>query len=95
MGIKPGDAITFKVRTFRTTEGEETWDFGDGTPAVKVKSDGNVKPLAKDGYAPRAFAARGDRLAYSNGIVILAGFSILSRIDRLTSAITRRLRRKS
>ncbi|MEU0313171.1 APC family permease [Nocardioides sp. NPDC006273] len=33
--------------------------------------------LAKDGYAPRAFAARGDRLAYSNGIVILAGFSIL------------------
>ena len=50
-GIKPGDPITFKVRTFRTTFGNETWDFGDGSPPVTVKSDGNVKPLAKDGYA--------------------------------------------
>jgi amino acid transporter len=33
--------------------------------------------LAKDGYAPRALASRGDRLAYSNGVVLLAGFSIL------------------
>jgi len=49
--IKPGGPITFKVRTFRTTAGSETWDFGDGSPPVKVKSDGNVKPLAKDGYA--------------------------------------------
>ncbi len=51
LGIKPGDPVTFKVRTFRTQEGEEKWDFGDGTPAVAVKSDGNVKPLAPDGYA--------------------------------------------
>jgi murein DD-endopeptidase MepM/ murein hydrolase activator NlpD len=50
-GIKPGDTITFKVRTFRTTFGNETWDFGDGSPMVAVKSDGNVEPLAKDGYA--------------------------------------------
>jgi len=50
-GIKPGADITFKVRTFRTTEGHEVWDFGDGSPTVKVRSDGNVKPLAKDGYA--------------------------------------------
>ncbi|MEQ6902033.1 APC family permease [Nocardioides sp. YIM 152588] len=28
--------------------------------------------LAKDGYAPRALGSRGDRLAYSNGIVFLA-----------------------
>lgn len=28
--------------------------------------------LAKDGFAPRALGARGDRLAYSNGIVFLA-----------------------
>lgn len=51
LGIKPGDAITFKVRTFRSTEGNETWDFGDGSPAMNVQSDGNVKPLARDGYA--------------------------------------------
>ena len=50
-GIKPGDPVTFKVRTFRTTDGEETWDFGDGSPTVEVRSDGNARPLAKDGYA--------------------------------------------
>lgn len=51
-GIKSGDTIKFLVRTFRTTDGEETWDFGDGTPPVTVHSDGNVVQLAKDGYAP-------------------------------------------
>ncbi|MCC7335834.1 MAG: peptidoglycan DD-metalloendopeptidase family protein [Pirellulaceae bacterium] len=49
--IQPGDEVTFKVRTFRTTDGHETWDFGDGTPKVEVKSDGNMVSLAKDGYA--------------------------------------------
>lgn len=33
--------------------------------------------LAKDGFAPRALGSRGDRLAYSNGIVFLAGLAIL------------------
>ena len=33
--------------------------------------------LAKDGLAPRALASRGDRLAYSNGIVFLAVMSIV------------------
>lgn len=51
LGIKPGDEVTFKVRAFRTTHGEEVWNFGDGSPPVKTKSDGNVKALAKDGYA--------------------------------------------
>jgi murein DD-endopeptidase MepM/ murein hydrolase activator NlpD len=50
-GIKPGDPITFKVRTFRTTDGQETWDFGDGTPTVTVHSDGNVEEHAPNGYA--------------------------------------------
>ena len=27
-----GRSVTFKVRTFRTTDGSETWDFGDGSP---------------------------------------------------------------
>ncbi|MGH9841482.1 MAG: hypothetical protein ACREEM_22235 [Blastocatellia bacterium] len=39
------------MRTFRTTDGEETWDFGDGSAPVTVKSDGNVNPLAPQGYA--------------------------------------------
>jgi murein DD-endopeptidase MepM/ murein hydrolase activator NlpD len=50
-GIKPGDMIKFLVRTFGTTDGEETWDFGDGSPKVIVHSDGNVAIHAKDGYA--------------------------------------------
>ncbi|MCW2607716.1 MAG: DNA-binding protein [Frankiales bacterium] len=33
--------------------------------------------LAKDGYLPRQLHTRGDRLAYSNGIVLLAGFAIV------------------
>jgi amino acid transporter len=33
--------------------------------------------LAQDGLAPRALGSRGDRLAYSNGILFLAGSSIL------------------
>ena len=33
--------------------------------------------LARDGYMPRQFAARGDRLAFSNGIIALALFAIL------------------
>jgi len=50
-GIKPGDEVTLKVRTFATTDGQETWDFGDGSPAAASKSDGNVNQHAKDGYA--------------------------------------------
>ena len=49
--IHPGDPITFKVRTFNTTSGKESWDFGDGSPAVEVQSDGNAVKLAADGYA--------------------------------------------
>ncbi|MBI1376435.1 MAG: amino acid permease [Frankiales bacterium] len=33
--------------------------------------------LARDGYLPRQLHTRGDRLAFSNGIVVLAGLAIL------------------
>ena len=51
MNIRAGDLVTFKVRSFRTTFGNETWDFGDGSEKLLVKSDGNVEQHAKDGYA--------------------------------------------
>ena len=38
LGIQPGDAVTFGVRTFRTQSGHEIWDFGDGSEKVIVKS---------------------------------------------------------
>lgn len=50
-GIRVGMPVTFKVRTFRTTDGEEEWSFGDGNPPVKVRSDGNAVKLDPDGYA--------------------------------------------
>jgi murein DD-endopeptidase MepM/ murein hydrolase activator NlpD len=50
-GIRPGDPVVFKVRTFRDTAGGETWDFGDGTPPVTVKSDANAGRHAPNGYA--------------------------------------------
>ncbi len=33
--------------------------------------------LAKDGFAPRQLGSRGDRLAYSNGILFLAGLAVV------------------
>jgi hypothetical protein len=51
LNIRAGDPVTFKVRSFRTTFGNETWDFGDGSEKVTVKSDGNVEEHAKEGYA--------------------------------------------
>ena len=50
MDVKPGEPITFFVRSFATTDGEETWDFGDGSAKIKMKSDGNVEEHAKNGY---------------------------------------------
>lgn len=51
LNVKAGQAITFKVRTFGLTSGEETWDFGDGSPKRSTQSDGNAVKLAKNGYA--------------------------------------------
>ena len=50
-GIRRGDPVVFKVRTFRAKEGGETWDFGDGTAPVTVKSDANAVMHAPNGYA--------------------------------------------
>ncbi|KAA5542249.1 peptidoglycan DD-metalloendopeptidase family protein [Roseiconus nitratireducens] len=50
-GLKVGDPVRFTVRSFRAKAGQETWDFGDGTPPVQVQSDGNRSPHAADGYA--------------------------------------------
>lgn len=49
--LRAGDPVTFKVRTFFTDPIGETWDFGDGSPLEKVRSDGNAHPHAPNGYA--------------------------------------------
>ena len=44
-------------------------------PSTASRCSGSI--LARDGYLPRQLHTRGDRLAYSNGIVLLAGFAIV------------------
>ena len=39
LNIKPGDPVTFLVRTFNTAVSNEVWSFGDGSPDVTVKSE--------------------------------------------------------
>ena len=51
IGVRSGQQVTFFVRTCRTTFGEETWDFGDGSAPASVKSDGCAVEKAKQGYA--------------------------------------------
>ena len=62
LALKAGQIVTFKVRTFGLTSGEETWDFGDGSPRRSTQSDGNAVKLAKNGYAiiTHAYAKPGD-----------------------------------
>jgi murein DD-endopeptidase MepM/ murein hydrolase activator NlpD len=52
--VHAGDPVTFKVRTFRAEIGNETWDFGDGSEPVQVRSDGNARPHDPRGYAETA-----------------------------------------
>jgi hypothetical protein len=52
LDIKPGDPVTFMVRTFRSDTGDEVWDFGDGTPPVTTRSvmEKYIKSENKEGY---------------------------------------------
>jgi len=50
-GLRAGDEVAFKVRSFGTQHGEELWDFGDQSALVKVRSDGNANQHDPDGYA--------------------------------------------
>ncbi|MHC4084235.1 MAG: PKD domain-containing protein [Planctomycetota bacterium] len=50
-GLRAGDEVTFKVRSFGTQHGREAWDFGDGSTPVKVQSDGNANQHNPAGYA--------------------------------------------
>ena len=64
-GIKVGDPVTFKVRSFRTKATGETWDFGDGSPKVNVKSDANANVHDPNGYGVTVhrYAKPGDYIA--------------------------------
>jgi hypothetical protein len=67
--IRPGEPVTFKVRSFQVAIGNEMWDFGDGSPPVRVRSDGNAHRHAPDGYAVTVhrFAQPGDYIVRVEG----------------------------
>jgi hypothetical protein len=50
-GLRAGDEVTFKVRSFATQHGLEVWDFGDGSDGTAVRSDGNADQHNPAGYA--------------------------------------------
>ena len=51
--IRAGSEVTFLARSFRfkPPRGDEIWDFGDGSPTVRTRSDGCVDYHNKQGYA--------------------------------------------
>lgn len=61
--ILPNQEVTFVVRTSETIPSGETWDFGDGSPSVQVRSDASTGTLDHE-YAvtTHAFARPGDYL---------------------------------
>ena len=65
LDVRAGQPVTFLVRTCRTTYGQETRDFGDGSGPVMVKSDGCADEKAREGYArtQHVFRKPGDYLA--------------------------------
>jgi PKD repeat protein len=50
--IHVGDEVAFLVRSFRFVppQGDEIWDFGDGSPPAHSRSDGTVDHHSKNGY---------------------------------------------
>jgi len=62
--LRAGEPVTFQVRTCRTTDGHETWNFADGSAPVAVTSDGCVDEHDPRGYAitEHVFRSPGDYL---------------------------------
>ncbi len=51
LDVRAEQPVTFLVRSCRTTFGHETWNFGDGSALVTVKSDGCAVEKNREGYA--------------------------------------------
>ncbi len=55
-GVKPGDEITFMVRTMRIQAIAEVWDFGDGSAELRTKSAFTPDELNRDPHNPNGYA---------------------------------------
>ncbi|QED46621.1 APC family permease [Cytobacillus dafuensis] len=86
-GISPSEKVTVVSQIAESIFGRNfMYFFIQGTTALILILAANTGysafpllavNLAKDKFIPRMFTVRGDRLGYSNGIIILAAFSII------------------
>ncbi|MGV2805446.1 amino acid permease, partial [Clostridium perfringens] len=86
-GVSPSEQVTVVSQIAEHTFGRNVfYYFIQGTTALILILAANTGysafpllavNLAKDKFIPRMFTVRGDRLGYSNGIIILGFFSIL------------------
>ena len=86
-GVSPSEQVTVVSQIAEHTFGRNAlYYFIQGTTALILILAANTGysafpllavNLAKDKFIPRMFTVRGDRLGYSNGIIILGFFSIL------------------
>jgi len=63
LNIQPGEPVRFFVRTFGTNFGQETWDFGDGSPQIATRSEiipGEHFSKGKFAETVHAFSEPGD-----------------------------------
>ena len=86
-GLRPGAPATFLVRSHKTGKGFAEWDFGHGTPAVRVRSDGDLAKRDPNAYArtEHAFDRPGDYLVRvervgDNGVKAVARLHV--RVER-------------
>jgi murein DD-endopeptidase MepM/ murein hydrolase activator NlpD len=70
-GIRPGQPVTFKVRTFRAAGGDESWNFGDGSPVVQTNSKGGYAETVHRYAKPGDYLVRVLRTS-ENGLIGMA-----------------------
>jgi len=63
--IRPFEPVLFKVRTWNTKEGEEVWDFGDGTPPAKTRSDNEYARTVHRYAKPGHYVVRVERVGHT------------------------------
>ena len=84
--IKPGQEVTFKVRSSWTDAWNETLDFGDGSPIAHLKSDGNRDRTNPTGYAivKHKYAKPGTYIAHAehtNSIGVKANMHVFVTVE--------------
>lgn len=74
-GIKPGDEVFFKARTFRVSGGKEHWDFGDGSEGT-TESKNDYAAISHHYGAPGMYIVTVRRTS-DNGLSSMARLKVI------------------